>query len=556
VNAAAHLVVLPVLLPLATAALLVLLGDRRRGWSAGLSAASCLAGLAIAARLVAMADAGGAGAYGVYLPANWDMPFGIALVADRLSTLMLALTACLGLAATLFATARWHRAGARFHPLFQLQLMGLNGVFLTADVFNLFVFFEVMLAAAYGMLLHGSGRARVRAGLHFIAINLMASSLFLVGVAVLYGVTGTLNMADMAQRAAVVEEADRGLLHAGAAILAVAFLIKAAAWPLGAWLPRTYAAASAPVAALFVIMTKVGVYALLRIWTLLFSGAGPSELMGASALLWVGLATLAFGLVGLLASHTLARLASFGVIVSSGTLLAAASFADPELTAGALYYLASSTLTAGALFLLVELAERSRDIDPVATLDEGEHHLPPSIDQLESGHANLDDEEGVIVGRAIPASMAFLGMAFILCALLVAGLPPLSGFVAKLAMLAQLLAPAAERDATIAPEAWALAALVVGTGLATMVAMSRAGIRYFWAPQDRPAPHLRVIEGVPIAGLLAACLALTWHAQPALDYARAVAVALHRPAPYIAAVMSSRPIPGPTRAAAAAKAAP
>ncbi len=210
----------------------------------------------------------------MYLPSNWNVPFGIVLVADRLAALMLVLTGVVALASLLFATARWHRAGVHFHALFQMQLMGVNGAFLTGDLFNLFVFFEVMLAASYGLLLHGSGRARVGAGLKYIAFNLLASSLFLIGVAMLYGITGTLNFADMAQRIPDIPATDRGLLHAGIAILGVAFLAKAAMWPLNFWLAPAYTAASAPVAALFVILTKVGIYAVLRLWTLLLSGGG------------------------------------------------------------------------------------------------------------------------------------------------------------------------------------------------------------------------------------------------------------------------------------------
>jgi multicomponent K+:H+ antiporter subunit D len=207
------------------------------------------------------------------------VPLGIVLVADRLSALMLVLAAAVALASLLFAVARWHLAGVYFHVLFQLQLVGLHGAFLTGDLFNLFVFFEVLLAASYGLLLHGGGLPRVRAGLHYVAVNLVASLLFLIGVALLYGVAGTLNMADLAMKLREVPEGDRGLLHAGAAILAVAFLAKAALWPLNFWLPAAYAAASAPVSALFALLTKVGVYAVLRLWTLCFpASAGASAL--------------------------------------------------------------------------------------------------------------------------------------------------------------------------------------------------------------------------------------------------------------------------------------
>jgi multicomponent K+:H+ antiporter subunit D len=291
------------------------------------------------------------------------VPYGIVLVADRLAAMMLVLTGVLGLTSVLYATARWHRAGVHFHPLFQLQLMGLNGAFLTGDLFNLFVFFEVMLAASYGLLLHGSGRARVQSGLHYIAINLVASAVFLIGIAMLYGVTGTLNLADMAQKLGAVPIADRGLLHAGVAILAIAFLAKAAMWPLGFWLSPAYAAASAPAAALFVIMTKVGVYAVVRLSTLFFSGDGVMEALGADALVAGGLATLALGAFGMLATQRLVRMAGASVAVSSGTLIAAVGFGSASITAGALYYLVSSTLALSALYLLVELCEREHDVD-------------------------------------------------------------------------------------------------------------------------------------------------------------------------------------------------
>jgi len=424
-----------------------------------------------------------------------------------------------------------------FHALFQLQLMGLYGAFLTGDLFNLFVFFEVLLAASYGLLLHGGGLPRVRAGLHYIAINLVASLLFLIGVAVLYGVTGTLNMADIAAKLPLVPASDRGLLHAGAALLGIAFLAKAALWPLNFWLPPAYAAASAPAAAVFAVLTKVGVYAVLRLWTLCFpAGAGPSAGFGGSVLVWGGLATLAFGAIGMLASQRLARLAGYSVIASSGTLIAAIGFDDPQLTGGALYYLASSTLAGCALFLLVELLERAREVEhEPAAIDDGRPALPDFGDADPPAGTNLDDDEVALTGRAIPAALAFLGLAFMLCAMLVAGLPPLTGFVAKLAMLMALL------DLR-SPAAWTLFALLIASGLLSAMALMRVGIRHFWSPQDRPPPRLRVAETLPIAALLMASLALVIQAEPALSYTRATAEALHQPARYIDAVMAARPV--------------
>ena len=242
-----HLIAAPILLPLLTAALMLMLGEKHRPLKARLNLFSSLIGLGISVMLLIWTQqTGEPGSIGVYLPGNWPVPFGIVLVVDRLSALMLVLTGIIGVSALLFAMARWDGAGASFHALFQIQLMGLYGAFLTADLFNLFVFFEVLLAASYGLMLHGSGRLRVSAGLHYIAINLLASSLFLIGAALIYGVTGTLNMADLALKIPLVPEADRGLLHAGAGILAVAFLAKAGMWPLNFWLVPAYSSASAP----------------------------------------------------------------------------------------------------------------------------------------------------------------------------------------------------------------------------------------------------------------------------------------------------------------------
>jgi multicomponent K+:H+ antiporter subunit D len=447
------------------------------------------------------------------------------------------LAGSVGLAALVYALARWQHAGVHFHVLFQLQLMGLYGAFLTADLFNLFVFFEVMLAASYGLLLHGGGAARVRAGLHYIAVNLVASMLFLIGVAVLYGVTGTLNMADIALKLPEVPYSDRGLLHAGAAILAIAFLAKAAVWPLCFWLPPAYAAASAPAAAVFAILTKVGVYATLRLWTLCFPAAdGLSTVFGGDALVWGGLATLAFGAVGMLASQQLARLASFSVIASSGTLVAAIGFGVPALAAGALFYLASSTLAGCALFLLVELLERSRQVEVgPQQIDDGNDALPLFFDAEPPPGSNLDDNEEALIGRAIPAALAFLGLSFTVCALIVAGLPPLSGFVAKLAMLSALL------DIRSA-HAWMLFGLLIGSGLLAAIALMRVGIRHFWTLREGPAPRLRIVETLPIAALLATGVWMVAQGENVLAYARATAETLHRPALYIDAVMAARPV--------------
>lgn len=548
-----HLVVAPVVLPLVTAALMLVVGARRRRFASILNIAASGAGLFLALGILRGVDAGGsAGGIGVYLAANWRAPFGIVLVADRLSALMLVLTGVVGLATAVYATAAWSRAGVYFHPLFQIQLMGLNGAFLTGDLFNLFVFFEVMLAASYGLLLHGSGWPRVHSGLHYIAVNLLASSLFLVGLAVVYGIMGTLSMADIAMKLPLVAPTDRTLLHAGATVLAVAFLTKAAIWPLNFWLVPAYVAASPPVAALFALMTKVGIYTLLRLSSLFFPpDAGPSANFGASVFLYGGLATGAFGVLGLIASVQLERIAAFSIIVSAATLLSALSVGRTSVTSTALFYLLSSTLAASVLFLLVELVERhGSDAGP-----------PPIADvegNVETGEdTNLDDEEEALVGRVIPVSRALLGLAFFACALLIAGLPPLSSFVAKVTMMTALANAAALGLMT--PSSGALGwlfGLLLLSGLAATVSMTRAGIRHFWSPALRPAPYVKVAECAPILVLILACAWLTVRAEAVLRYTSATAEALHAPTAYIDAVLSTKAVPGPIKSVAGEEAAP
>ena len=547
-----HLSIAPILLPLLAACLMLFLGERRQRAKTGVSLLATLLNLILAVLLFQWTARGDVqGTYSVYLPSNWDVPFGIVLVLDRLSALMLLLVGLVGLMALLFAVARWHKAGAHFHPLFQIQLMGLNGAFLTGDLFNLFVFFEVMLAASYGLLLHGSGPARVKAGLHYLSINLVASSLFLIGAAMIYGVVGTLNMADLAAKIPQVSAIDRPLLHAGCAILGVAFLAKAAMWPLNFWLVPAYSSASAPSGAIFALLTKVGIYVLLRLSTLWFSPqAGESAGFGSAWLVWGGMATLAFGALGMLASQRPARLAGYAVIVSSGTLMAMIGLGRPEVTAGALYYLPTSTFAIAAFFLLTELMDRSRSADPGAHRrpEDEEDHLPFALADLELQQgANLDDDEELLVGRPMPASIALLGLAFIGCTLLVAGLPPLSGFVGKFAMLSALLSTP-EAGGELAHITWTLLTLVVLSGLFAMIALSRTGIRFFWAPVGRAAPMLSSVEYLPVVVLMGLCVFFTVRAEPLMRYAHDTAQALYQPQGYIDAVLSAQPKLTPTNA--------
>lgn len=536
-----HLILLPVLIPMVAGALMLLVGDRHRGLKVTISLGSAVALLVLAVGLLIVLGKGTPSgpwpeSIAVYIVANWSAPFGIVLVADRFSALMLVMASLLALCALVYAVARWDKAGVHFHPLFQFMLMGLNGAFLTGDIFNLFVFFEILLAASYGLVLHGSGGARVRAGLHYIAINLVASFVFLIGVAIIYGVMGTLNMADLSAKVAFLAPEDRALLQAGAAILIVAFLAKSAMWPLNFWLTPAYSIAVPPVAAIFAILTKVGVYSVLRVWLLLFHDASAATAeFGASWLLYGGLITLAIGSVGLLAAQEISRVACFSLIVSSGTLLAAIGFGRPEMTSGALYYMVGSTLAAAALFLLVELTERTRSFGAdVLALTAEAFQAEGAIEQAE-----VDE-----VGIAIPMAMAFLGFAFVACALVLAGLPPLSGFVAKFTMLTAALNPEGLGESTQPLSlAWGWVTLLIVSGLAALVSLSRAGIRVFWAPEDRVVPRLRFIEAGPVAVLILVCVGLTIGAGPTMRYLDATAAALHAPQGYNEAVLGGEVVP-------------
>lgn len=532
-----HLIVAPILLPLVASAAMLLLNERRRMAKNIISLATVTALFAIALTLLLrVIDTGFAGhsVTRAYLLGNWPAPFGIVLVIDWLSALMLVLTSILGMTSLIYSLARWDRAGPRFHALFLLQLMGLNGAFLTGDLFNLFVFFEVLLAASYGLMLHGSGAVRVKAGLHYVAVNIATSLLFLIGAGTIYGVTGTLNMADLATRIPLVSGSELALLQSGVAVLGIAFLVKAGMWPLGFWLPATYAAAVPPVAALFAILSKVGIYALLRVYLLLFGGeVGWAANFGEEWLLFGGMATIAFGTIGVLAVRTLSRVAGYCVVISSGTLLAALGAGEGAVLAGVLFYLVSSTLGVSAFYLLLEMVERQDGNAGVEVVVE-----PVFDDEYASPIGDEPEEE---VGIVIPATIAILGGGFIFCALLLSGMPPLSGFIAKFAIIHGLIG----LDQAIAPPIWWLVGLLIVSGLATLIATTRAGIDLLWTPSDRPHLPLRIAEAVPVGLLLAVCLGLMVFAGPVMRYMERTGQSLQDRQGYIRAVLNAQRV-GPT----------
>ncbi|MCL4151914.1 UNVERIFIED_CONTAM: hypothetical protein GTU68_049724 [Idotea baltica] len=298
----------------------------------------------------------------LYQLGDWAAPFGIVLVGDMLSTLMILLTSVLALFVLLYVIGSgWDDRGRHFHALFQFQLMGIMGAFLTGDLFNLFVFFEVLLIASYGLMIHAGGNKRLRAGVQYVLFNLLGSTLFLFALGSIYAETGTLNMADLALRAQMISGDATVGIRVASVLLLLVFAIKAALVPLHFWLPSSYAEAPGPVAALFAIMTKVGAYAIIRVYTMIF----PPNLEATAGLhdVWLmpaALISLALGMIGILAAKSLDRLVAFAVIGSMGMVMVAVALMTPEGISAALYYIVHSTLAGAALFLIVDLVKSKR----------------------------------------------------------------------------------------------------------------------------------------------------------------------------------------------------
>jgi multicomponent K+:H+ antiporter subunit D len=509
-----HLPVLPVLLPLATAVLLLALGDRGGALRAARAIAIASTALALAVALRLAHDAG-AGEVRVYRLGDWPPPFGIVLVIDRLSALMLVLVPLVALPVLLYAAGGWDGQGRHFHTLLQLLLAGLAGAFSTGDLFNLYVFFEVLLTASYALLVHGGGGERLRQALSYVVLNLVASALLLAGIALVYGLTGTLNLAHLALRVPLVGEPDAAILRAAAMLLLAAFAFKAALLPLHLWLPASYAAAAPPVAAVFALLTKVGAYAILRVHGVVFGAdAGPSALAAAPWLLPLALAGCVAGGVGALAAPTLARLVGWLNIVSMGTILAGVGLFNAPGWSGAIWYMAHSSLVIAALFLVAELAGAQRG-----------------------------DTGGRLVPAAPLAQPALLGTLAVLALGSIVGLPPLPGFVGKVMIL---------QGAHGAAAAWLWPALLAAA-LLMLVAVARAGSIVFWAVRTdlAVAPSGRSLWLVASPAALVACaLAMSAGAGPLARYTDAAALQLADRAVYARAVLGEaarlehvRPLP-------------
>ena len=497
-----HLPLLPVLVPL-LAAVLQLASHR-----AGIGMARAIGLAAVALTLLLAAALVWATRDGTVLAValgDWPAPFGIPFAADGLAATMVAVTAAVALPALLAATDGTDRLGRHFHPFFQFQLAGLNGAFLTGDLFNLFVFFEVLLIASYALLAHGGGAARSRAGLHYVVLNLAGSLLFLVGLGLLYGTLGTLNIADLAERVAALPAEAVPPARAAFALLLAVFAFKAALLPLGFWLPHAYGAATAPVAALFAVLTKVGIYAILRLSTAVFPAADWAAGLLAPWLMPVALATIVAGTIGTLAARRLGVMAAHLLLLSTGMLAAAVAEGSPRMLAAMLYYLPHTTLVSAALFLLVG--------------------------HIAGARGEATDR---IVHAPRPAGWSAIGAAWLVLATAVTGLPPLSGFLGKVMLLSA--APATAMGAAM----WVV---LIFSGFAGALAMARAGSVIFWERPDLPPAAPALAPGAALALALGFVPLLVLGAAPLSAHAQAVAEQIRARQAYAAAAL---PVPQPT----------
>lgn len=507
-----HLPILPILIPGLTAFILILIGsqgpddpqhDRRQPWrrlisqwSAGIGLLNGLALLYVASQDQLL----------TYLLGEWSAPFGIVLVVDRLAAMMLLLSYVLCMPLIWFASSWWDSQGRYFHALVHFLLMGMCGAFVTTDLFNLFVFFEILLMASYILLQHQHTQARFALGFHYVSLNLLGSLLFLIGLGLIYGSVGSLNMADVARLYPNLPADQHQLAQVGAVLLLMVFGLKAAILPVGFWLPKSYAVAAAPVAAVFALMTKVGIYALLRVQGTVFADADSQQLWQI-ILLVSGVLGSIYGALGALSAQRIGRFVGFMVLSSLGTLLMGLALMTPVAWAGMLYYLVHSTLVAGALYLLSDWISRERG---------------QLMDHLK-------------VGSVMTRQRQIAAMFFVL-ALMMAGLPPFSGFIGKLLLL--------QAAVQLGHGSWLIFPTVIIVGFISIFAFIRVGLIIFWRahPVASTDPHLHLTDQqhdqtlarLPwaLGGLVILLIGYAVAANPVYHYMLATAQQLQQPLRY------------------------
>jgi multicomponent Na+:H+ antiporter subunit D len=490
------LLVLPIVIPLvsAIAALLVRQSLAAQRWLGVLgSGALAVTGIVL---LLAVRDQG----IQVTQVGDWPAPFGITLVADMLAAIMVALAGLMGLAVSVYSVAGIDRERAAFgyFPLLQILLMGVCGAFLTGDLFNLFVWFEVMLMSSFVLLALGGERGQLEAAIKYVTLNLLSSALFLAAVGIVYALTGTLNMADLAIR--LPEVASPGLVTTLSMLFLIAFGIKAAIFPLFFWLPASYPAPPVAVAAIFAgLLTKVGVYALLRVFSLLFTtDQGYTHRL----ILIIAGVTMLTGILGALAQRDLRRTLSFLVIGSIGYPLMGLGLFSELALAGAILYLMAVIVAKTNLFLAAGLVERLRGVNP----------------------------EGLWVGYPL------VGLAFLFPALSLSGIPPFFGFFAKFALV----------RAGLETSQWLITGIALVVGLLSLLITARVWAGIFWRPLPAeggpPLPVLlsrrdRYAAYVPVATLALLSLVFGILAEPLMNLSLTAAGQLLDPSIYVETVL-------------------
>jgi multicomponent Na+:H+ antiporter subunit D len=460
------LVALPLAVPLASgiAGLLLLRWPR---WQAAIAIGGAAVLLGCAVALLAWTWREGIQVLEV---GAWPAPYGIVLVADMLSAVMVTAAGVVGLAAAVYSAGNVDegRVRAGYYPLIHLLLLGVCGAFLSGDIFNLYVWFEVMLMASFVLMVIGGERPQFEAGMKYVVLNLLGSVAFLSGVGLLYGAMGTLNMAQLAVEVAEAGEGAR-YLTVVAMLFLVAFGLKAAVFPLYSWLPASYHTAPAPVAALFAgLLTKVGVYSLLRVFTLVFTqDAGYTR----ELLWWISAATMVSGVLGAAAHQDVKRILSFHIVSQIGYMTMGLAIASPLALGGALFYMVHNIVAKTNLFFVAGVVRRLR------------------------GTYDLQALGGL--GRAHP----WLAAAFFVSAFSLAGVPPLSGFFAKFIMV----------RAAVEEQEYAAAGVMLGVGLLTLFSMVKIWTEAFL----KPSPGGAVSEGtvgvaawVPIAAFALLAVAM------------------------------------------------
>ncbi len=488
-----NLILIPVLLPLVTA-ITQLFFLRVRAVQRLLSIVSAvIVSVAVVALYIAVRNEG----IVVYPMGNWPAPFGIVLVADLFACFMLFLSALASFSMSLYAyfDLDEQREKHAHFPVFQLLLMGINGAFLTGDIFNLFVMYEVMLIASYVLLAHGSKARQLRGSLHYVLINLFGSTLFLLAIGLLYGVAGTLNFADIAVHMQEAEPASRTLLRTISMLLFVVFGIKTALVPLFFWMPDAYPQPPVATAAMFAaIMTKVGVYSIIRTFTLLF----PGDEFTLGVIKIVAVLSMLIGVIGAIAQTNFRRLLSFHSVSQVGFMVLGLGFYSPMAIAGSIYFVMHHNMIKSSLFLCSGIAERL------------------------TGKRDIKKMGGIVEGHKFYSSL------FLIAAFSLAGLPPFSGFFAKLILL---FAGFELR------EYWYIAAMLVGSFL-TLFSMVKIWSMAYWGEREQPFQKTNVGRlSLGIIVLVGTSMLLAMFIQPVYERALEAGNQLLDRSPYIEAVL-------------------